>query len=210
MTTKKKRQVSESLKDAVKTLGKKGCWGPKVTFSKRGFPQYNQSTRYTYHEDPKDKSLLSTDNVKELTGFYADKMEKRLKIFYTESKRIEKKVQAVFDHLKELEVTLDKTDVDPKVVGRLLNPRTRKMSYQINVEATHPNMKLEGTMVISPASVKLSLHSPGITLKDPVIFMRYYRKLFVKNNIFVALVKGEKRPLYPAPTVAVYDKDIPF
>lgn len=145
---------------------------------------------------PKEVSTLDALN---LVSSYKKKAVARLKTFYAESQRMDKKLSELLEKVKALGIIIDKITINNVDAENVVNYRKRSKTLTFNVEARRDGYALHGNLTITPASMKLELNCSDlrrITTKNgwylPLLKVSYYRTLNVKDNYLASLVGGGK------------------
>jgi hypothetical protein len=134
---------------------------------------------------------LTVEDTAKVFKTYQKKMVKRMRDFLIEARRMDKKFIHVLEKLNELGVTVDSLGVSALSSEQILNKRRRARSAQLTIDAHKGDMKLRGSIVMTPASIRLQLDSDKYY--GTVYAMTYYKTLVVKDFYLVAMVKYEKR-----------------
>ena len=153
--------------------------------AKRGFVQ---STKIAENA----LTPLETVDVTKLLKLYQKRCIQRLSTFLTESRKMNSKVVEVFAKLKELEVDVTSIEVDKNYAEKITNRRKRPRGLRLEIKAKKNDTNYYGVVIVTPASVKLSLGSHSLGGGAPIYSMTYYRNLVVHDHYLTALVKGKE------------------
>lgn len=128
---------------------------------------------------------------------YKKKASRRMKVFYEESRRIEKKFPALVEKARSHGVLITKLSMNGHERDNVLNYRKKTKALSFKVEATRDEYKLHGSLTVTPASMQLNLFCDDlktITTKNgfglPLYKISYYRTLNVRDNYLASLVGG--------------------
>lgn len=146
--------------------------------------------------DSTDKPI-ALDSLQKLSSVFQKKASSKLKTFYLESQRLNTKIPELFAKLEECGIQLDNMTVNSVAEEDLLNFRKRARGLTFKVAGMRYTHKVCGEVVISPASIKIELHSrdlPAVTTRNgfrlPLFSITYYRTLNVRDNYLIALSGG--------------------
>lgn len=137
-----------------------------------------------------------------LVSGFKKKAERRLKIFYEESKRMDQKFPELVAKAASLGVRITKLSLNAVDEEYLINYRKKTKTLRFDVEASRDAYTLRGQLTISPASMRLELNCPkldNVRTKSgfmlPLFKITYYRTLNVRDNYLASLVGGGKNAL---------------
>ena len=159
-----------------------------------------------------DKEFTPGETSK-LVSAFKKKAERRMKGFYEESQRIDKKVPELIAKAKSMGVNIHAMTINSYDIDSLNNFRKKTKNLSFSVSATRDDYKLSGTLNITPASMRLVLNCndlPSVKTKSgwglPLFSISYYRTLNVRDNYLGALVGGG----YKAVANVEETEEIPF
>lgn len=149
-------------------------------------------------------STTNEFNLEEATGLvssFKKKTVRRMKAFYEESQRMDKKFPELVAKAKELGIEIVKITANSVNVEDVKNGRKKnKGGFSFDVLATREKYRLEGQLAVTPASMRLELNSPqlnGVRTKSgfplPLLKITYYRTLNVRDNWLPALLNGPNK-----------------
>lgn len=178
---------------------------PTITKWKRGYDVDRKGFSYATNINMTDSTVVSPKDMTKFVLAYKQRAVKRMRTFLSESERMDTKLAAIFSKLQENGVTLDSAEISGHELERLLNKRKRSKALSMSLAFTKEGMKLEGTLKITPASIRLWLVSSTIHFEAPMYSIVYYRNLIFRDNSLATMVKGTPRREVP-----VIEGSIPF
>jgi len=142
-------------------------------------------------------AALTTAETLALATAFKKKAVRRMKGFYEESLRIDKKLPEMLEKAAACGFVIDKIEANTYLTSQLLNYRRKTKNVSFVIAAHRDAYKMEGTISITPASMQLELRCDAlktVTTKSgwhlPLFKMTYYRTLVVHDNYLAALVGG--------------------
>lgn len=165
------------------------------TVDKRGQRAWKNEVPISDYRDQTKKELEAT------LSLFKKKAVKRLKTFYEESKRSDKKVEEIFKKLAENGIELVATSIVARDLESAHNGRKRPKALSTYLTFKKGEMTFSGSLIITPCVVRLYLCSPQVEYNHPVYSIVYFKNLVFRDNTLAAFVKGkmikpwEKEPL---------------
>jgi hypothetical protein len=148
----------------------------------------------------REKAANTSYTSREILPFvasYKKKATARMKVFYAESQRMDKKLPELLKKAESLGVFVEELTFNEVDKENLHNYRKKTKSISFNVLARRDSYKLEGILNITPASMQLVLNCSElkqIRTKNgfglPLIKITYYRTLNVRDNYLSSLIGG--------------------
>ncbi len=156
--------------------------------------------------------LLTEPDVEKHILFFKKKATKRMKAFFEESCRMDKKFPEMLAKCQELGITLTQIQTTDVNTEDLMNGRKKTKGLSFNVEAIRQGHQLRGFLTVSPASMRLELNSDTLRgprtqsgFQLPIFRATYYRTLNIRDNFLSSLVGGGTQG-----AVELEDGEIPF
>ena len=131
-------------------------------------------------------------DVDKVIGMYQKKSISRMKSFYQEAQRMDKKFAEIIDKLAEMGVKIDSLGVNALDNLKVMSARKRSKAVHFNIRAHRQSVALYGTWTVTPASMKVSLYNSdrmgwahSFGGRHETYYVVYYKNLVVRNN-FIA------------------------
>lgn len=140
---------------------------------------------------------FKTTDLASLVAPYKKKATSRMKRFYEESQRMDKKLPELIAKVEAAGYSIDKLTLNAVDKEYLLNYRKKTKSLSFDVVVTRDAYTFDGKLTVTPASMNLTLNSGklkrlytknGFVL--PLLKVTYYRTLNVTDNYLSSLVGG--------------------
>lgn len=174
----------------AKKIKRASFWAPGA--KKQAF--YAERAR---HDRAPNKEITTAATLK-LVDLFKKKAVSRLKTFYAESQRMDKKVQEMIDTAESMGFYIDKVELNSVDEEYILNYRKRTKALSFEVYAHRDQYKFVGKLTVSPASMMLRLSSTDlktIYTKNGYVLdhfrINYYRTMNISDNYLAGLVGGK-------------------
>ena len=142
-------------------------------------------------------ATLTVAETLALASTFKKKAVRRMKGFYEESQRIDKKLPEMLEKATACGFIIDKIEANTYITSQLNNYRRKTKNVSFTILAHRDDYVMEGTISITPASMQMELRCDAlkaVTTKTgwhlPLFKMTYYRTLVVHDNYLAALVGG--------------------
>ncbi len=129
---------------------------------------------------------------------YKKKAVTRMKTFYAESQRMDKKLPELLEKVESLGFHIGSITLNEYDKMCIANYRKKTKNVTFAIEATRDGYKMNGHLLISPATMHFTLNCNElhqVTTKNgfglPLLKISYYRTLNVRDNYLASLLKGK-------------------
>lgn len=132
-----------------------------------------------------------------LVSFYKKKATRRLKTFYAESQRMDKKLEELLSLVAEKGYRLDDIQMNALDAEYIRNARKKTKGVKFNITARRDRYLFTGLLKVSPASMSVELNCPALnTVKTASGWAlhhfkaTYYRTPNIRDYYLSAVVGG--------------------
>lgn len=143
-----------------------------------------------------DKAL-TVAATKKLVSTFKKKAVSRLKTFYAESQRMDKKADELLAKAESLGFIIDSFAINSVDEEYVLNYRKRTKGLAFEVIGHRDHYQFQGKLTITPASMMLRLNFPELKViyaksgyAMSHLQINYYRTMNIRNNYLAALIGG--------------------
>lgn len=166
-------------------------------------PKYIPGTRHQQKQEEMQKRMESPWKVvdpSKIALAYKKKAVAKMKSFYEQSQRMDAKLPEILEAVAASGIIIDSLKMNAFEEECLLNYRKKTKNVVFTVEAHKEEYTFGGQLLITPASIRLTLNCPGlkrVTTKSgwnlDHFKITYYKTLVKHDNYLPALVAGRER-----------------